>query len=118
MSTTTTSFKKCGPCGFEWTTLNAFLGDPNIEIIGYQAHFEELKLGLLLFNHSCRGTLSIRVNLLRHLYDGPIFEERMTGGEKCHGYCSYEGRLDMCPNQCECAYIREIIQRIKNWTKN
>jgi hypothetical protein len=40
MNKTTPMFKKCGPCGFEWDTLDAFLGDPEIEIIGYQVDFE------------------------------------------------------------------------------
>jgi hypothetical protein len=118
MNKTTQSFKKCGPCGFEWETLDSFLGDPAIEIIGYQVHFEELKLGIFLFNHSCNGTLAIRVDNFKHLYDGPIFKERKTGGEDCPGYCLHESELRSCPAHCECAYIREIIQRIKNGVKN
>ena len=35
MKKTTPSFKKCGLCGFEWETLDAFLGDPAIEIIRF-----------------------------------------------------------------------------------
>jgi len=117
MNTTKPAFKRCGPCGFQWDTLNTFLGDPNIEIIGYQAYFEELKLGILLFNHSCKGTLAIQVDEFKHLYDGPLFEERMLGEEDCPGYCLYEDELRTCPARCECAYVREIIQRIKTWNK-
>ena len=118
MEKTPPPFKKCAPCGFEWESLNTFLGDPAIEIIGYQVHFEELETGLLLFNHSCHATLAIQVDKVRHLYDGPIFQERMTGGEDCPGYCLHEDALQSCPAHCECAYVREIIQRIKTWVKN
>ena len=47
--------------------MDAFLGDPRIEIIGYQAHFEELKLGIFLFNHICKATLAIQVDKFKHL---------------------------------------------------
>ncbi len=46
------------------------------------------------------------------------FEERKTSGEDCPGYCLHETELRSCPAHCECAYIREIIQRIKTWVKN
>jgi hypothetical protein len=26
--------------------------------------------------------------------------------------------VEPCPSQCECAYIREILQIIRNWPKN
>ena len=49
MNRTTPSFKKCAPCGFEWRTLDTFLGDPAIEIIGYQAYFEELEMAPITY---------------------------------------------------------------------
>ena len=117
MNKTTSFFKKCAPCGFEWESLDAFLGDPAVEILGYQVHFEELELGIFLFNHSCKATLAIPVHEFRHLYDGPVFEARQTGGEDCPGYCLRETELCSCPAHCECAYVREIIQRIKTRVK-
>ncbi|HHE74204.1 MAG: hypothetical protein DRH90_20500 [Deltaproteobacteria bacterium] len=118
MNKTTPAFKKCGPCGFKWDTLDAFLGDPNIEIVGYQVHFEELTLGVFLFNHSCKATLAIKVDEFKHLYNGPVFEQRMTGEEQCPGYCLREDELGPCPAHCECAYIREIIQRIQRFGRS
>ena len=41
-------FKKCTVCDFEWALRDDFLSDRNIEIIGYQVHFEELAEGLFL----------------------------------------------------------------------
>ena len=45
------SFKECSTCFNAWKTRDGFLKDPKIQIIGYQANFKHLELGLLLFNH-------------------------------------------------------------------
>jgi hypothetical protein len=111
-------FKRCPTCGFEWDFRESFLRDSNIDIIGYQAHFEELTAGLFLFNHLCRTTFSIKADDFKDLYDGPIFTERATGSEECPGYCLHQHELRRCAAQCECAYVREIIQIIKDWPKD
>jgi len=118
LSKSRTVFKKCPICRFKWDSRDGFLRDPNINIIGYQVHFKELTAGLLLFNHSCRGTLAIQVADFKELYDGPIFDARATGGEECPGYCLRQDELRSCPAKCECAYVREIMSLIKHWTKD
>lgn len=110
-------FKECSVCNFQWPLRKEFLRDPNIEIIGYQVHFEELTEGLFLFNHSCKGTLAITAKEFNDLYDGPIFAERATGSDDCPGHCLHQNDLDPCPAKCECAYVREIIQVIKHHEK-
>ena len=109
-----TVYKVCTACGFQWATRDAFMKDPDLEIIGYQVHFEELSAGLFLFNHSCNGTLSLEANAFFDLYDGPIFSERKTGSDECEGHCLHRLDLDPCPAKCECAFVRDIIQTIKN----
>jgi len=104
-------------CKAVWQTRDDFLSDPDIELIGYQAHFEELKAGFLLFNHVCHTTLAIAVDALCDLYDGPIFQQRATGGPDCQGYCLRREELRPCPACCECAYVREILQIVGNWKK-
>lgn len=110
-------FKNCSCCSHEWKTRSDFLGDPRVKIIGYQAHFEELKAGLLFFNHTCGTTLALYAEIFADLYDGPIFQDRQTGGENCPGYCLNEENLDPCPAKCECAFVRAIIQHIKQFRK-
>jgi hypothetical protein len=112
-----TIFKKCPNCGFEWISRDYLLRDPNIEIIGYQVHFEELTAGIFLFNHSCRTTLGILAGDFKDLYKGPILGVRATGSKECPSYCMHQNELRPCPAECECAYVREIIQIIKNWPK-
>lgn len=111
-------FKKCPNCDFEWDSRESFLEDDGITIVGYQAHFESLTLGLLLFNHSCKTTLAVQAGEFRDLYDGPVFTNSATGSEACPGYCLKQHELRRCGAQCECAYVREIIELIKNWPKD
>lgn len=110
-------FKLCTCCGVVWPTRDDFLSDPEVELIGYQAHFTELKAGLLLFNHSCHTTLAIEVEEVLDLYKGPVFRERATGGPNCLGYCQHRSELRPCPVQCECAFVREILQVVRQWEK-
>ncbi len=111
-------FKKCPVCAFELATRDSLLKDRNIEIIGYQAHFEELTSGLFLFNHLfCKGTFALQAGFFKDLYKDVIFSERATGSKECPGHCLHEDELGPCPANCECAYVREIIQLIKIWPK-
>ncbi len=111
------SFKRCTSCDAVWRTREDFLSDPDIELVGYQVHFQDLQTGLLLFNHSCHTTLALAVEAFRDLYRGPVFQERATGGAGCPGYCTHRGELRPCLAHCECAYVREILQIVRNWKK-
>jgi hypothetical protein len=113
-----TNFKKCPSCAHAWRSQQDFLNDPNLMIIGYQVNFDHLELGYFLFNHhTCRTTLSILAGAFKNLYTGPIFTERKTQSEECPGYCLKKSVLDPCPTHCECTYVRDIIQTIRNWEK-
>jgi len=77
-----------------------------------------LKAGIFMFNHSCHTTLALRAEDFADLYQGPIFKERATGSDECPGHCLHEHNLGPCPAQCECNYIRHILQLIQSWPKN
>ena len=109
--------KQCGLCLETWKSSDDFLGDPDITLVGYQVAFQALETGLFLFNHSCRSTISINANAFTHLYDGPVFQERATGSDDCPGYCLDHSELRPCTAKCECAYVREVLQIVKNWPK-
>jgi len=106
-------FKKCHKCNFKWKDRNEFIDDKRTNIIGYQAHFEHLEAGLFLFNHDCGTTLALEVHHFKDLYNGEIFQENKRGSEECPGYCLRTSELRPCPAKCECAFVREIIQIIK-----
>lgn len=90
------------------------LCDKGVSVLGYQADFEDLRLGLVLFNHSCGTTLAIEARFFEDLYDGPIFSTRRTGSADCAGYCIKRGELRRCPAQCECAWVREVVNIVAN----
>ncbi len=117
MNVTRPVFKKCPMCGFAWATRDSFLTDPANQIVGYQVCFDAPTAGFFLFNHSCEGTLAILVEEFEDLYDGPIYQERKTGTAECPEYCLHKEELARCPAECECAFVREIIQRVRAWPK-
>jgi hypothetical protein len=108
-------FKQCGKCKKKWENREEFLDDKDLKLIGYQVHFEDLELGIILFNHACNSTLGIYAKEFTDLYDGPVFAERATGSEDCSGYCLDQSNLMPCAVKCECAYVREILKIINNW---
>jgi len=110
-------FKECKICRKIWGNYHEFLSDSHISLIGYQVNFDILEAGFLLFNHSCNNTLAVPVKEFRHLYTGPVFKERATGTDTCPGFCLYKEELDPCPAECECAYVREILQIVRHWSK-
>jgi hypothetical protein len=57
------------------------------------------------------------LKLFRHLYDGPVYAERATGTADCPEYCLYVAELGACLAKCECAYVREILQIVRQWPK-
>lgn len=107
------TFKKCPTCAFAWKKREDFLNDKNLKIVGYQANFKSLPLGLFLFNHTCGTTLAVSAEGFVDLYDGPVYEERKTGTDECPGYCLHKDELRRCPAKCECAWVRELLQIIK-----
>jgi hypothetical protein len=111
------SFYSCLCCGVKWHCRDELLSDPEVNLLGYQVHFDCLKLGLFLFNHSCKSTFSLKAEVFFDLYDGPVYKEKLAGSETCPGYCLKQNSLAPCSAKCECAFVREIIQIIKNFPK-
>ena len=105
-------FKQCTVCSHIWETRQAFISDPGVCTIGYQANFKELEAGLLFFNHRCKNTIAVPAAEFVDLYEGPMFEESKAETDDCPGYCLNKDELQPCPAECECAYIRTIIQLI------
>ena len=113
-------FKRCNTCGRIWRDREDFLSDPGLQLVGYQVNFKDLEAGLILFQHDVEGcgtSLALWVEQFIGLYNGPVFAERMTGTEVCPTYCLYEHKLGACKAACECAWVREVLQIVKEWPK-
>lgn len=90
-----------------------FIKDKDVKMIGYQPNFKKLKLGLFLFNHSCRTTISIQASEFEDLHLGEIYKDSLRFSSECYGKCVDFDNLEPCDRKCECAYVRDIIQKIK-----
>ncbi|RMD83775.1 MAG: hypothetical protein D6820_01840 [Lentisphaerae bacterium] len=110
-------FKTCPACGKIWLLRENFLKDAELSLVGYNVNFKQLELGLFLFNHTCGTTLAIPAGQFFDMYRGTIPAERMTDTPYCERHCKFQEDLSRCPVPCECAFVREIIQIIRNYPR-
>ena len=110
-------FKACSNCDTRWTSMDDFMQDPAIELVGYMPTFDDLINGLFLFNHGCGTTLACAVGQFEHLYDGPIYTTNKHGDADCPGHCQNRTDFSPCPQECCCAFVRETLQTITAWPK-
>ncbi len=113
-------FKICTTCSQQWETREDFLADPELKLVGYQVAFEDLEGGLFFFSHlskDCGTTLAIPVQKFTGLSDRPILAPRGQCPGNCPDFCLRKESLDPCPMECECVWVREIMQVIRNWKK-
>lgn len=97
------------------------MADPELEFAGYQVNFIDLEGGLFYFSHlreNCGTTLAIHVKAFTGLSNRPFLARRgEQPGGKCPGSCVRKGDLRPCPVECECGWVREVMQIIQNWEK-
>lgn len=111
-------FKTCPKCEEAWNDRDTFLSDPAAALVGYQPNFGDLTAGFFLFTHEkpdCGTTFAVPAGRFTDMHDGPIFETRNTGTERCAGHCLHDSDLDPCKEKCECAYVRDVLQKVKAW---
>jgi hypothetical protein len=107
-------------CGEVWASREAFLSDALVAVVGYQADLESLETGLFLFNHrkwECGTTLAIEAGRFVDLAAGPMYRRSLHGTEECSEYCLRLDDLRPCPAHCDCAYVRDVLQVVRNWKK-
>ena len=110
-------FHTCPSCKFVWSTRADFLADAGVELLAYKVSFADLMAGVFLFQHRCKGLVTLHAGEFADLYHGPIFSEPQTGSEDCPGLCLRKEDFRPCPVKCECAFVREVLQIIKRWPK-
>lgn len=114
------TFKTCPKCSTEWKTRDDFLTDSANVLVGYQADLTNLGFGLLLFEHrvpGCSTTAAIFAYEFFDLYTGPRHPEAKALLPGCPRYCLDEKYLGRCDVVCECAFVFDIIQIIRNMNK-
>jgi hypothetical protein len=115
-------FKVCPNCSTVLNTLEAFLSDPKLEYAGYQINFADLEGGLFYFTHatqSCGTTMAVAVKAFSGLSSRPLLAKQgKQPGGKCSGACLRAGDSSPCPVECECVWVREVMQIILGWRKH
>lgn len=109
---TQAGYKACTLCRVTWPSRDAFLDDPEIALLGYQAFVEDGIPGLFLFNHACGTTLALPLESMRDLYHGPPPQPGRVGPEGPVDYC-LTSQQGSCPATCECALVRQLTDLLK-----
>jgi hypothetical protein len=114
-------FKECSSCHREWESREDFLGDPAVQLIGYQVNYVDLEAGYFLFNHDtdeCGTSLAISAGSFADMHKGPLFEDiHKEDAEGCPGYCDERHCIDPCTVKCECTYVRDVLVKVRDWPK-
>jgi hypothetical protein len=113
-------FKQCSGCGHVWASRDALLDDAEVTLVGYQVLMGHLEAGYFLFNHlrqGCGSTVSIKAGEFFDLYEGPVFDTSKSGEVECGGHCLHTQDLSPCPVECECAFVREVLQIVRKRMK-
>lgn len=107
-------------CAQTWIKRESFLSDHTLMINGYQADFTNLGKGYFFFTHNaegCNSTMALEVERFLDLNKGKPYLQRKTDMEGCPRYCLKENALDRCEEECECAFVREVIEIIAHMQK-
>ena len=113
-------FKECPNCHYRWLDRETFLADPLLSLIGYQANFGDLVAGYFLFTHDtaeCGTSLAVEARYFTDMHKGPVFQSCPIQPTDCPGYCHKINSLEACSYKCECAYVRDVLQIVRNWPK-
>ncbi|MBU0681290.1 MAG: hypothetical protein KKD73_07700 [Proteobacteria bacterium] len=113
-------FKICPCCATVWQNREDFLEDSSLEINGYAPDFDHLLEGLFFFTHhvgGCFSTMTLKANTFAELYIGMKYQEHKTADADCPRYCFNKEELRRCEELCECAYVREIVDIIRQHPK-
>jgi hypothetical protein len=62
-------------------------------------------------------TLALPAGVFTDIYHGEVFVDKLHGTAACQGLCARWQDTRRCPAKCECAYIREMMQLVKQWPK-
>ena len=100
--------------------MEAFLSDPKLEFAGYQVNFADLEGGLFYFSHldeHCGTTLAVYVKEFSNLSLRSFLNKQGKQPDGCPNLCVRRGSLSPCPMECECLWVREVMQIICDWKK-
>jgi hypothetical protein len=108
-------FRTCGACRRQWTTSAAFLDDAGLTVVGLQVAEHMPEANLLVFEHVCGSSVSVRAARLRFLLPDPAEGEGLAdlwGTEECQQLCRHLDDWMACDRPCVNARDRHLLQLV------
>jgi hypothetical protein len=106
-------FRSCGACGKRWPTAAAFLDDGAVVVVGLQVAEHLPEANLIVFEHGCGSSVSVRTSRLRFLLPDPGEGADATdlfGTEQCQALCRRLADWSTCDRPCVNARDRHLLQ--------
>ena len=113
-------FQVCGSCKQAWTSLDGFVLDSSVRLLGLQFEATHPDVNLLVFEHSCGSSISILSRRLYSLLPEPEPGDPRTtlrGTAQCRGHCRRLGDLAACDAPCINARDRNLILLVQEMRK-
>lgn len=108
-------FATCGACRRHWATWQEFLDDSEVSLVGLQMAEHVPDANLLVFEHACGSSISVRTARLRFLVvedDREPDPPARLGTEACQEVCKRLAEWKTCDRPCVNARARRVLQRI------
>jgi hypothetical protein len=109
------SFRTCGSCRAGWPTAAAFLEDAGVRVVGLQVAEHLPEANLVVFEHACGSSVSVRASRLRFLLPDPAEGDDLPslyGSEECQGLCKRLEEWKVCDRPCANARDRQLLQLV------
>jgi hypothetical protein len=109
-------YKQCSYCQQTWRQREDMVRDPEVELIGYQAYFDQPADGLFLFTHNaagCRTTIAVRAGDFEDYAADSAAAIPSAGAVVCPGHCLHHDNLEPCGADCEMRWVREAMRLLR-----
>ena len=114
-ATASEPFRACGACRERWATSAAFLEDARLSVVGLQVAEHMPEANLLVFEHACGSSVSVRASRLRFLLPDPAEGgdlPSLWGTEECQQLCRRLDEWKACDRPCVNARDRSLLQLV------
>jgi hypothetical protein len=108
-------FRTCGSCRQRWPTAQDFLGDARLRVVGLQVAEHLPESNLLIFEHACGSSVSVRAARLRFLLPDPAEGQDLPclyDSDQCQGLCKRLEEWKACDRPCVNARDRHLLQLV------
>jgi hypothetical protein len=108
-------FRHCILCGKKWWTLDSFVADPKITLVGLQAVPSRPAASVMVFLHKGCGSISVKTSVLKDLMGMTDLEAKLEN-EPCDGCYRNLEELAACEKPCVIAADRRLTLELQKKT--